>query len=155
MPCSNKYRKNVCAVIFKKNSKKVLICHRKGFNKKEGWQFPQGGIRKGKDLISEVKRELLEEIGTNNIKIIKISKKSYKYKFPPGIKHKKNYIGQSQKWIIAEFLGKHKDINFKRQPSEFDDYRWVKLETVIKNIVDFKRKVYIRALKDFGLININ
>ena len=35
------------------------------------WQMPQGGVDKGEDYLSAMKRELLEETSIKNIKILK------------------------------------------------------------------------------------
>ena len=35
------------------------------------WQMPQGGVNQGENLLDAMKRELEEETGIKNIKIIK------------------------------------------------------------------------------------
>ena len=77
-----RYRPNVCIAIKKPGTDVFLLCHRKGFPPEEGWQFPQGGLRGKSDLISEMRRELLEEIGTDSVKVIKVSPRTYSYEFP-------------------------------------------------------------------------
>lgn len=148
-----RYRNNVCVAVRKAGSELLLICHRKGFPPAKGWQFPQGGIRKGASLIPEMRRELLEEIGTDDVTVVMVSAKQYVYKFPEGTRHKhKEYDGQAQQWVLAEFSGSDAAINFNREPAEFDAFEWAPAATVLDRIVDFKKDVYSRALKDLGLL---
>jgi putative (di)nucleoside polyphosphate hydrolase len=148
-----RYLRNVCVAVRKAGSDLLLLCHRKGFPPATGWQFPQGGIRKGAALIPEMKRELLEEIGTGDVTVILISTKLYFYKFPEGTRHKhKKYDGQVQQWVLAEFSGNDAAINFNHEPAEFDGFEWAPAATVLDRIVDFKKDVYSRALNDLGLL---
>ena len=68
-----KYRKCVGIMIIN-NDKKILVGrrldHPSGF-----WQMPQGGIDDSENPEEAVWREMDEEIGTNNAKLIKISDK--------------------------------------------------------------------------------
>lgn len=150
------YRANVCAVIRRKSDNSVLFCHRKGCPSDKGWQFPQGGIDQGKDLIEEMKRELREEIGTDSITICQISPKTYSYDFPGGVLVKGNqiYHGQQQYWILAELDSEDNLFCFKgdNAQAEFDMYTWVTPHKAIEKIVEFKKAVYEQALHDLGLV---
>jgi putative (di)nucleoside polyphosphate hydrolase len=148
-----KYRQNVCVAVRKTGSDLFLLCHRKGSAKESGWQFPQGGIHRGQDLISEMRRELFEEIGTNDVTIVKVAHNRYTYDFPKGMRPKgKKYVGQTQQWVLVDFSGSDDEINFDGQPAEFDAFEWVDAKTVINRIVDFKKAVYTRAITDLGLL---
>jgi putative (di)nucleoside polyphosphate hydrolase len=149
-----KYRDNVCAVIRRRTDSSVLFCHRKGFPKESGWQFPQGGIDTRKNLIDELKRELLEEIGTDDIDVLLISPNMYRYNFPEGIdcRHDK-YRGQQQRWVLAVLNSEDTEISFMGENAEFDDFEWVSPEDVLERIVDFKKDVYEKALKDLGILS--
>ena len=118
------FRKNVCVVVRNTRSGLLLMCHRNGFPRDSGWQFPQGGLHKGEDLISEMRRELREEIGTDNVKILARAPKKYTYFFPQGKKHKHgDYSGQTQQWVLVEFSGDDGEINFNGKPAEFSELR--------------------------------
>ena len=79
---TNKFRANVAAVIFDPENKKVLMFRRLAKKNKElkflsdggqlrwNWQFPQGGVDFKETENETLLRELKEEIGTNNVKII-------------------------------------------------------------------------------------
>lgn len=150
---SREYRDNVCAVIRRKSDNSVLICHRKGFPENKGWQFPQGGIDIRKNLIDELKRELLEEIGTANVSIISVSPHTYQYDFPAGINSKhQQYCGQKQKWVLTELHADDCAIHIDSVKAEFDAYQWVTPQEALSRVVNFKKDVYRRALKDLGLM---
>ena len=65
------YRKNVAAVILSENyPNKFEIFIASRCDIKDAWQFPQGGINEGETPEEALYRELEEEIGTSDIKII-------------------------------------------------------------------------------------
>jgi putative (di)nucleoside polyphosphate hydrolase len=131
----------------------LLLCHRKGYPADSGWQLPQGGIHRGADLVSEMRRELEEETGICDVSVVKIAPGPYVYKFPSGLKHKhQNYAGQSQQWVLVDFRGSDDTIRFQNQPAEFDDWSWESPGIVLDRIVDFKKEAYARALADLGLM---
>ena len=147
-----RFRHNVCVAVRRAGSDLFLLCHRKGFPPDSGWQFPQGGLHEGEDLISEMRRELREEIGTDDVKVIAVAPKKYSYTFPRGMKRRHgNYTGQTQQWVLAEFSGRDSEINFDRKPAEFDAFEWVTAATVLDRIVDFKKTVYAEAMQDMGI----
>ncbi|HUI93809.1 MAG TPA: NUDIX domain-containing protein [Chitinivibrionales bacterium] len=148
-----RYRKNVCIAVRKAGTSLLLLCHRKGFPPDDGWQFPQGGIREGAEIVAEMKRELREEIGTEDVTVVRISAKQYSYNFPEGMRSKhKNYDGQVQQWIFAEFSGNDAAINFNHEHAEFDAFMWAPATEALKRIVGFKKEVYSQALNDLGLL---
>lgn len=148
------YRDNVCAVIGPRVGGSVLVCHRIGFPDREGWQFPQGGIDPAEDLIGEMKRELLEEIGTDRISVVSIAPGLYRYDYPDSmLKRKRGHSGQQQRWVYARFLDDEPDIRFDAtdHPAEFDDWRWVAVGEALDLCVPFKLATYREALADLGL----
>ena len=57
-------------VIVLNDEDKVFVGKRKD-NPIDKWQMPQGGVNHGENLLDAMKRELEEETGIKNIKIIK------------------------------------------------------------------------------------
>ena len=138
-------------MILNKN-KEILVArrldHPSGF-----WQMPQGGIDDNEIPEEAVWREMMEEIGTNKAKIIKESDQWIKYKIPKDtlktLPWGKKYIGQTQRWFVFEFTGQDSDINVGTENPEFSEWKWTKIDTIIDNIVPFKREVYFKILKEF------
>ena len=100
-------REGVGIIVLNKNNK-VFVGKRKD-NPEDKWQMPQGGVDKGEDFITAMKRELIEETSIKNIKIIKEIEKIYQYELPEnlvGIIWKGKFRGQKQKWFITRFLGR-------------------------------------------------
>ena len=134
------------------DQKKILVGkrldHPSGY-----WQMPQGGIDENENPEEAVWREMMEEIGTNNAELIKSSSQWINYEIPKDtletLPWGKKYIGQTQKWFIFKFKGKNSDINVGTENPEFSEWKWAKLESLINNIVPFKRKVYSLVLKEF------
>ena len=149
---ADKYRKCVGMMILNAN-KEILVGrrldHPSGF-----WQMPQGGIDENENPKEAVWREMMEEIGTNKAKLIKVSNQWINYDIPPETLktlpwgHK--YIGQRQKWFAFEFLGEDNDINVGTDNPEFSEWKWAELDSIVDNIVPFKRNVYSVILEEFN-----
>ena len=65
-----------------------------------------------------------------------------------GIIWKGKYRGQKQKWFIARFLGKDNEVNLNTKKPEFIDWKWLNIEELPNVIVDFKKDVYKKLLKE-------
>ena len=145
------YRKCVGMMILN-NNKEILvgkrIDHPSGF-----WQMPQGGIDKHENPEKAVWREMMEEIGTNNVTLIKISNQWLNYDIPEDtlktLPWGNKYKGQTQKWFAFKFIGTDKDINVGTTNPEFSEWRWTKMDLIVDNIVPFKRDVYSTILEEF------
>lgn len=118
---------------------------------KKPWQMPQGGIEDGETPEEAVAREMMEEVGTNNFKILGETENWLEYTIPHGLRrHDSAFIGQRQKWFLLQFLGNNSDINLNvSDHSEFDTWRWMAPGNIIRLSVHFKRNLYIEALKYF------
>ena len=133
---------------------KIFVGKRKD-NPGDKWQMPQGGVDKGEDYITAMKRELKEETGIENIKIIKEIEKIYQYELPEdlvGIIWKGKYRGQKQKWFITRFLGEEKEINLNTKHAEFIDWKWIEPKFLPEVIVNFKKDLYLNLLKEINLV---
>ena len=145
-------RTGVGIIVLNKQNK-IFVGKRKD-NPGDKWQMPQGGVDKGEDYITAMKRELLEETSIQNIEIIKEIDKIYQYELPEnlvGIIWKGKYRGQKQKWFITRFLGEEKEINLNTKHPEFIDWKWIEPKLLPEVIVDFKKDLYLNLLKEINL----
>ena len=124
---------------------------------KGAWQMPQGGvdIKSNESLLSAAKRELYEETGVSNVKLLIESKKWHYYYLPNYLKKKLwsgRFVGQKQRWFAFSLINAEEiNLNANAKP-EFCNWKWVKPEEVIKDIVSFKKEIYKNVLQDFNLI---
>ena len=146
-------RTGVGIIVLNKQNK-IFVGKRKD-NPGDKWQMPQGGVDEGEDYITAMKRELLEETSIQNIEIIKEIKKIYQYELPAnlvGIIWKGKYRGQKQKWFITRFLGEEKEINLNTKHPEFIDWKWIEPKLLPEVIVNFKKDLYLKLLKEINLV---
>ena len=133
---------------------RVFVGKRKD-NPGDNWQMPQGGVDKGEDYITAMKRELFEETSISSFKIVKELEKIYQYELPEnliGIIWKGKYRGQKQKWFITRFLGEESEINLNTKHAEFIDWKWIKPKLLPEVIVNFKKKLYLNLLTEINLV---
>ena len=148
---TGQYRRCVGMMILN-NIKEILVGrrldHPSGF-----WQMPQGGIDENENPEEAVWREMMEEIGTNKAKLLKVSSQWINYDIPSETLktlpwgHK--YIGQTQKWFAFQFTGEENDVNVGTVNPEFSEWKWTKIKLIVDEIVPFKRDVYSKILMEF------
>ena len=148
---TGQYRRCVGMMILN-NIKEILVGrrldHPSGF-----WQMPQGGIDENENPEEAVWREMMEEIGTNKAKLLKVSSQWINYDIPSETLktlpwgHK--YIGQTQKWFAFQFTGEENDVNVGTINPEFSEWKWTKINSIVDEIVPFKRDVYSVILEEF------
>ena len=148
---TKQYRKCVGMMILNDNNE-ILVGRRldypSGF-----WQMPQGGIDDNENPEEAVWREMMEEVGTNNAELIKMSSQWINYNIPQDTLDRlpwgKRYVGQTQKWFVFRFTGQESDINVGTENPEFSEWKWTKFDSLADNIVPFKRDVYKKILEEF------
>ena len=127
------------------NSENKIFVGKRADNPIDKWQMPQGGVDKGENFISAMRRELKEETSIQNIKILKQIDQWFEYELPKnllGIIWKGKFRGQKQKWFVVRFIGDESEINLKTKHPEFIEWKWVEVDDLTKVIVDFKKGVY-------------
>tara|TARA_B100002052_G_scaffold281245_1_gene290104 strand:+ start:213 stop:683 length:471 start_codon:yes stop_codon:yes gene_type:complete len=140
-------RIGVGAIVLNKKNQ-VFVGKRKD-NPVDKWQMPQGGVNDGEDLTSAMKRELNEETGIQNIKILNEIDGWFEYELPNYLLGKiwrGKFRGQKQKWFIVKFLGNDEEINLEKDKPEFIEWKWLDIENLPNVIVDFKKRVYEKLL---------
>ncbi|WP_078596231.1 NUDIX domain-containing protein [Evansella clarkii] len=144
-------RKAVGAIVIKNN--KFLIVHKTMINTKKGkqsikgeWDFIKGGVEEGdKDLKSSILRELQEETGSNEYRIIKQFEEKICFSFPAAIKTETSYEKQETTMYLVEFLGNTEMLT--PIDNEISDIKFIEKEKVLEILSH-------QDTKDFFLKNI-
>ena len=146
------YRANV-GIVLMNDDRQVFIGGR--VNAK-GWQFPQGGIRQGERPEQALYRELAEEVGLQPDQVSEVGRTRnwLRYRLPPQFVRRDSIplcIGQKQRWFLLQLTTDRDRVRFHLSPEpEFDRCRWVDYWRPVKEVVYFKRPVYVQALHELG-----
>ncbi len=123
--------------------------------RKQGWQFPQGGIDGKESVEDALYRELYEEVGLrpHQVKLLGRTRGWLKYRLPRHMVRKgqkPQCIGQKQKWFLLQLIDDDSavQLNNGEHSPEFESWRWVNYWYPITEVISFKRDVYRRALKE-------
>jgi len=145
---ASSYRPNVAAILQREDGK-ILVGERVDY--RGSWQFPQGGVDAGEDLIAALTREVREEIGVSAESYrITACRTGYRYKFPGGHLKKGLFCGQEQTYFLCQYLGNGDEINLEKHTKEFADYKWIKpAKFKLKWVPKFKRRVFRNVMSDF------
>ena len=120
-------------------------------NPEDLWQMPQGGVDKNENFLDAAKRELEEETGIKNVKLIKEIEGWIIYDLPKNLLGKiwkGKYRGQTQKWFIMKFLGNNNEININTKKPEFMNWKWIKPSKLPEVAVNFKIGIYKKISKE-------
>lgn len=123
-----------------------------------GWQFPQGGLRRGESAEQGLYRELREEIGLAPVDVALVGRtRSWlRYRLPERYVRRQTRpvcLGQKQYWFLLRLRSNQQAFRFDTtsQP-EFDRWRWVDYWQPVREVIYFKRAVYARALHELGAL---
>jgi putative (di)nucleoside polyphosphate hydrolase len=146
------FRANV-GIILTDGCGRVMIAGRRG---RGGWQFPQGGIRREETVEGAMFRELREEVGLTpaDVELVGATEGWLRYRLPERFIRREQSplcIGQKQRWFLLQLLGDIERLRFDlTDEPEFDRCRWVDYWRPVKEVIYFKRPVYVRALRELG-----
>jgi putative (di)nucleoside polyphosphate hydrolase len=144
------YRPNVAAIVLSSHYPhkcQILIASRTDLE--NAWQFPQGGIDAGETPREALFRELREEIGTDDVKIIAEFPEWISYDFPESILDKmKPFDGQTQRYFLVK-LNKGAKVNLDTEYPEFSTWKFVGSDEIFDFITFFKRNVYKKVIAYF------
>lgn len=147
------YRSGVGIMLINQN--KEIFVGKRIDNNSDAWQMPQGGIDAGESEDAAMFRELKEETGISDfgIKILKRSNGYFYYNLPYKLQKKfwgGKYLGQKQRWYLAEFIGDESLININTLNPEFSQWKWIPSDKIINAIVGFKRNLYQDVISEFS-----
>lgn len=147
-----RYRANVGVVLFHRDGR-VWLGQRANTVGPHTWQFPQGGLDSGEDLLDAAKRELWEETGVRSVSFLGATGGWILYDFPDdwaGSKAAKGWKGQRQVWFALRFEGKESEIDLNAHPpQEFEAWRWGALDEAPDLVIPFKRGAYEKVVEAF------
>ncbi len=140
-------------IILVNDRRQVFLAKRIGM---QAWQFPQGGMKAEETAEQTMYRELQEEIGLQpgDVQILACTRRWLRYRLPERlVRHHTQplCIGQKQKWFLLKWVNPDAKVNLQGNgDAEFDDWAWVPYWYPLKQVVTFKRRVYVLALKEFS-----
>lgn len=146
------YRPNVGIVLVNANGQ-VFWARRV---RRDGWQFPQGGMNTDETPDEAMYRELYEETGlrASQVEVLDSTHGWLRYRLPHRyLRHHEHprCIGQKQVWFLLRLLEADSALRLDaHETPEFDLFRWVDFWYPAEHVVDFKRDVYERALRHFA-----
>ncbi|MGH8149814.1 MAG: RNA pyrophosphohydrolase [Steroidobacteraceae bacterium] len=152
---SEGFRANV-GIVLMRGSGEVFLGRRSTGGR--GWQFPQGGMGQGEGPEQALYRELHEETGLAQEDVTLLGRTGdwLRYRLPSRYIRRNRHplcIGQKQRWFLLRL--NREDATFALDASaepEFDQWRWASYWEPVREVIYFKRAVYVQALKELAPI---
>lgn len=122
----------------------------------DGWQFPQGGIKREETAEQALFRELYEEVGLAHaqVEVCGRTRNWLRYDIPRQFRRTSGshvFKGQKQLWFLLRLIGQDSDVRLDTSATpEFDAWQWVEYWSPLDSIVAFKRDVYESALRELA-----
>ena len=144
------YRPNV-GIVLCNSENNVLWARRAG---RDGWQFPQGGVKSHETAEQALFRELYEEIGLSEsqVDVLGRTRDWLHYDIPEDYRRRvpnAAFRGQKQIWFLLRLVGRDTDVRLDcAERPEFDCWRWIEYWSALDEIIPFKRDVYRQALAE-------
>jgi putative (di)nucleoside polyphosphate hydrolase len=146
------FRANV-GIVLMRGAGQVFLGRRSGGR---GWQFPQGGMRRGEQIEDALYRELHEEIGLvrDDVELLGRTSSWLRYRLPQRYIRRNRHpvcIGQKQCWFLLRLVREDAQFAFDRtNEPEFDQWRWSDYWEPVREVIYFKRPVYQHALTELA-----
>ncbi len=149
---SNGFRSNVGIILTRQDGDLLLA----GRNGQSGWQFPQGGVQIDETPVDAMFRELNEELGLSakDVEVMGQTSDWLHYRLPERLIRRNTEpvcIGQKQVWFMLRLTAAESELRLDTTDTpEFDRWRWVDYWHPVKEVIYFKRQVYVSALVELA-----
>jgi putative (di)nucleoside polyphosphate hydrolase len=123
-----------------------------------GWQFPQGGMQTGETPEQSLFRELHEEIGLKreDVELVGATQDWIRYRLPARYVRRDQLplcIGQKQRWFLLRLRDETVKFAFtSTKEPEFDQCRWSGWWEPVREVIFFKRPVYVQMLTELAAL---
>ena len=123
-----------------------------------GWQFPQGGMQTGESVEQSLYRELHEEIGLTDqdVELVGATRDWIRYRLPARYVRREQLplcIGQKQRWFLLRLRASAANFVFTATAEpEFDKWRWSGWWEPVREVIFFKRPVYVQMLTELAVM---
>jgi putative (di)nucleoside polyphosphate hydrolase len=120
------------------------------------WQFPQGGMNPRESPEEAMYRELREEVGLepHHVEVMGCTRRWLRYRLPKQFIRRDRWplcIGQKQRWFILRLTADEGNVDLcANAEPEFDEWRWIDYWDAMREVVAFKRGVYLAALNELA-----
>lgn len=126
------YRRSAVGFII--NEKKEILLMKRTSRAYESerldhWQLPQGGIEKSESPTEAVLREMREETGLTDLKVLNQVMNSNRYNWDSTSQALMPFKGQSQSLFLLLHSGQNNEVTPDKK--EFADYKWVNKDQVL------------------------
>lgn len=122
------------------------------FHDIDHWQPPQGGMDPGETAEQAVLREVKEEIGLENVKIIVSCHESHQYDWSIDFMRKKgrgyHFRGQNKQIFLLRHEGDNSDV--KLDNKEFSEYKWVNINEFTRLLHPFRQRSWEILRQEYG-----
>ncbi len=136
------YRENVVGFVL--NSKQQVLLMKRARTRNH-WQLPQGGIEPTETERTAALREVREEVGLTNVKVLAIMRGFHAYDWPKApVYARDQYRGQRQ--AIAFLLHRGADTDVQIDRREASGYAWVPINALIARIAPVRKPMAQKAL---------
>jgi len=135
--------KSAGAIVFRKEEGKIyyLLLHYPGFRgDRTHWDFPKGQIEKGESMVDTAKREVKEETGIRELRILPGLKETMKYFF--------KFKGKNIMKFVTFFLAESKRKSVKLS-CEHIGFKWLPYEDAIEQLTYNNAKEILKKADRF------
>lgn len=141
------------------NPKNEVLLIRSSRHNPRDWQFPQGGVEDDESLEQAAKRELKEEVGIEEVRLMQILERIYKYHWS------KRFLNKTPGHSTAGFIGQEQSLalvkvdqarpRLSRNPREASAYKWIHYSKLLKSISPVRRSLARIAMVELNKLMNN